>query len=133
MTQLSPKPGSHHTNGRGSFSTNSHIEGLTSASNYSASPPRRVRSKPEPKAIQQPQPQQMPPIPLPQGYAPQRWQWRKWFTGSLQVKVTALAIALGTLPVVLIGTTAYFTASQSVEEEVISNDKITATDLLDKL
>jgi twitching motility protein PilJ/methyl-accepting chemotaxis protein PixJ len=34
---------------------------------------------------------------------------------------------------VLTGTTAYFTASQAVEEEVISNDKITATDLLDKL
>ena len=133
MTQLSPKPGSHHTNGRGSFSNNSHIEGLTSASNYSASPPRRVQSQPEPKAIRHPQPQQIPAIPLPQGYARQQWQWRKWFSGSLRVKVTALALIIGTIPVVGVGTFAYFSSSGQLFEEAVQKERVNAHDLSDKL
>ncbi len=132
MTQLSPKPGSHHTNGRGSFSNNSHIEGLTSASNYSASSPRRVQSQPEPKAIRQPQPQQLPPIPLPQGYARQQWQWRKWFSGSLRVKVTAAAIAIGAIPVVLIGSVAYFATDVQFKHQLYQNEQINAKDMKDK-
>ena len=134
MTQISPKPGSNKgSNGRGSYSKNIQFEDLTSASHYSSAPRRRAQSYQQPKAIQQPQPEEMPPIPLPQGNVHQRRKLFKWFSGSLRVKVTALALTLGTLPMVLTGTTAYFTASQAVEEEVISNDKITATDLLDKL
>jgi twitching motility protein PilJ len=69
---------------------------------------------------------------LPKRQAP----WRRFpilsFT-SLRTKATILALAIGTIPVVLVGTTAYFTASKGIEEQIVQSEKTNAEDLEDKL
>ena len=47
----------------------------------------------------------------------------------LQHKVTALAIALGTLPVLLIGSTAYFFASRSIGRQIVQ-EQVQRTDII---
>jgi methyl-accepting chemotaxis protein PixJ len=135
MTQLSPKPGFHHNsngNGRGSYSKNSHVEGRNSAIHY-VPPARQVQSQPEPKTLQQPLLEVPPPISLPQAYAPRRWQWGKWFSSSLRVKTTIAAIAIGTLPVIAIGTIAYLTTSQQYHQQILQKEQTDIGDLKDKI
>jgi len=57
---------------------------------------------------------------------------RSWFS-SLQTKVTALALAIGTLPVVMVGLTGYFVAGQEIQDQVLEGEKTNAVDLEDKL
>lgn len=52
---------------------------------------------------------------------------------SLRTKATLLALAIGTIPVVLVGTTAYFTASEGIKEQIVQSEKTNAEDLEDKL
>jgi methyl-accepting chemotaxis protein PixJ len=52
---------------------------------------------------------------------------------SLRTKATALAIAIGTLPVVAIGATAYYFANQSLTQRISSEQKDKAVSLTDKL
>ncbi|HAA32926.1 MAG TPA: chemotaxis protein, partial [Cyanobacteria bacterium UBA8553] len=61
--------------------------------------------------------------------------WRFSIVGftSLRTKATLLAVAIGTIPVVLVGTTAYFTASKGIEEQIVQSEKTNAEDLEDKL
>ncbi|HEY9829525.1 MAG TPA: methyl-accepting chemotaxis protein [Stenomitos sp.] len=130
MTQLSPKPGSHH-NGRNSSFKNTHPEERTSAIHYSSST-RQLQSQLDANSLQQPL-LEMPPIPLPANYTRPRWEWGKWFSTSLRVKTTVIAILLGTLPVVSIGTVAYFTTSQQVRQQVLQKEQFDMGDMKDKI
>lgn len=57
----------------------------------------------------------------------------KFGTKSLRGKATLLAVAIGTLPVLLVGATAYLTASQGLREQIIQSELTNASDLEDKL
>jgi twitching motility protein PilJ len=51
----------------------------------------------------------------------------------LRTKATLLALAIGTIPVVLVGTTAYYTAGQGIKEQIVQSEKTNAQDLEGKL
>ena len=136
MTQLSPKPGSNHKanhngNGRGSSFKSNHPEERNSAIHYSPST-RQLQSQLDSNTLQQPL-LEMPPIPLPSKYVRPRWEGSKWFSTSLRVKTTAIAILLGTLPVLSIGTVAYLTTSQQVRQQVLQKEQFDMGDMKDKL
>jgi len=59
-----------------------------------------------------------------------KWNWRSL---NLRTKATALAIAIGTLPVIAIGTAAYFAASAPLREEVFRTQTEQANQINDKL
>src|ERR687886_192047 len=61
------------------------------------------------------------------------WHFRSLNLTSLRTKTTILALAIGTIPVALVGTTAYFTASKGIEEQIVQSEKTNAEDLEDKL
>ncbi|HEY9605007.1 MAG TPA: methyl-accepting chemotaxis protein [Allocoleopsis sp.] len=135
MTHTSPKSRSHHnSNGRGSYSNSQsvRVEGLTSATNLSSNSVHRVQSAPEIKPIQLPQPE----VTLPYAHtskSPRRGKLSQWFSSSLRVKTTIVAIAIGTIPAIAIGTMSYFTVSNQVREQVIQSDRNTMDDLKDKI
>lgn len=52
---------------------------------------------------------------------------------SLRTKATIFAIAIGTIPVLLVGATAYLIASQGIREQIIQSERTNASDLEDKL
>jgi len=52
---------------------------------------------------------------------------------SVRVKATALAIALGTLPVIVIGATAYFLTNKKITEDVIREQQVNVTSVADSL
>lgn len=54
------------------------------------------------------------------------------FTG-LRTKTTILALAIGTIPVALVGTTAYFTAGQGIKAQIVQSETTNAEDLENKL
>jgi twitching motility protein PilJ len=56
-----------------------------------------------------------------------------WAKLSLRWKVTGLAIALGTIPAMVLGGTAYYIASQSVEKKILQETQIQAKEMADKL
>ena len=135
MTQLSPKPGSNHSsnaNGRGSYSKSTHVEGRNSAIHYSP-PTRPVQPYTEPQSLQLPDFKAIVPIAQTQGNPLKRLNLGRWFSSSLRVKTTAIAIAIGTLPVLLIGSVAYLTANQQFKEQTLHNEQVNALDLKDKL
>jgi uncharacterized protein HemX len=69
----------------------------------------------------------------PQGH-PQRHHTEKRSRGlSLKNKATALAIALGTLPVIAIGATSYYFADQSITKQITQQKQQTAHELADKV
>ncbi|MBW4467883.1 MAG: GAF domain-containing protein [Pegethrix bostrychoides GSE-TBD4-15B] len=57
-------------------------------------------------------------------------RWRKL---SLKNKATTLAILLGTLPVILIGGTSYFLASQSLSNQITAAQQDSTAEVLDKV
>lgn len=131
MTQLSPKSNSGNSaNGRSPYSTGLQFVDQTSATN---SPPVvQVPSYVDQKASKGYSLQGIgssTPISRPTKW----WQSLQWFSGSLRVKAMAAAIAIGTLPVLGIGTFAYFSTSQGVERDAFTNLRINNQDLLDKL
>jgi twitching motility protein PilJ/methyl-accepting chemotaxis protein PixJ len=130
MTQIPPKPHYRNSsnNGRGSYST-----GIQSAPNYATSLPGQVQSYPEQQAGKLSGPEEMG---LPGQLQKKRFQGQnafRWFSRSFRVKVTAFAILIGTLPVLGIGTFAYFSTSQGVERDAFNNLELNSQDLLDKL
>ncbi|AFZ17147.1 methyl-accepting chemotaxis protein [Allocoleopsis franciscana] len=136
MTQLSPKPGSnrnpnHNGNGRGSSFKSNHPEERNSAIHYSPSN-RQLQSPLDGNTLQQPL-LEMPPIPVPANYTRPRWEWGKWFSTSLRVKTTVIAILIGTLPVVSIGTVAYLTTSQQLRQQVLQKEQFDMGDMKDKI
>ncbi|MGL5835542.1 MAG: methyl-accepting chemotaxis protein, partial [Waterburya sp.] len=52
---------------------------------------------------------------------------------SLKTKATLLAIAIGTIPVLITGVTAYYFANKSITEEIISTEELQASELQDKV
>jgi twitching motility protein PilJ len=54
------------------------------------------------------------------------------FTG-LRTKTTIVALAIGTIPVALVGTTAYFTAGQGIKTQIVQSETTNAEDLENKL
>jgi twitching motility protein PilJ len=71
-------------------------------------------------------------LPLQKQQTP-RWRFPSLRLTNLRTKATLVALAIGTIPVVLVGTTAYFTASKGIEEQIIQSEKTNAEDLEDKL
>jgi methyl-accepting chemotaxis protein len=128
MTQISPK-NSSDSNGTGSYSENIQLEGRTSATNH---PPfRQVESYQEQKAFKRPQAEE---LVLPdQGTRHLRHKGLRWLSGSLRAKTLAVAIAIGTLPVLGIGTFAYISTSQGLEKDTFADLQINTQDLSDKL
>jgi twitching motility protein PilJ len=66
----------------------------------------------------------------------QKTPWKRFsnqaFT-SLRTKATVLALAIGTIPVALVGTTAYLTASTGIKAEIIQNEQHNTGSLQQKL
>jgi hypothetical protein len=85
------------------------------------------------KASQWSEPELMGQITKTQGSRHQRRGGMKWLTASLRAKTLAVAIAIGTLPVLGIGTFAYFTTAQGVEKQNFASLQVSSQDLLDKL
>jgi twitching motility protein PilJ/methyl-accepting chemotaxis protein PixJ len=135
MTQLSPKPSHHNSsnNGRGSYSTNLQFEGRTSATNYPPALPGLVQSYPEAKGGTWQPLEEMEPPRQARRKRSKPWDAVRSFSKSLQLKTIAVAIALGTLPVMGIGTFAYLSTSQGVEKDAFNNLEIATQDLQDKL
>jgi twitching motility protein PilJ/methyl-accepting chemotaxis protein PixJ len=134
MTQLSPKPGSSNSqNGRVAYSANTPVDGRIPANNYPPSSPHQIQSYQGQKLTQWSQSNEMGQIPLPQGYRRQRRLGLKWLSGSIRAKALALAIAIGTIPVLGIGTFAYFSTAQGVEKQNFGYLQTNTQDLLDKL
>jgi twitching motility protein PilJ len=65
----------------------------------------------------------------------QRPQWMRFFykRGSLRVKAIALSIAIGTLPVLLIGAIAYQLTSQSLTRQIVASQEELSDELKDEL
>ena len=131
MTQIPPKPISENANnGQGSSSQTNSVEGLIYASNYS---PVGLMFSQEETGIKTSNSGKMEPqfqtygASLPQ----EKTSW--WRSASLRTKATVVALAIGTVPVVLVGLTAYFVASQSIGEQIIKTEKTIAIDFEDKL
>ncbi|MGB7441843.1 MAG: methyl-accepting chemotaxis protein [Coleofasciculaceae cyanobacterium] len=61
------------------------------------------------------------------------WNFTKLDSLSLRVKATMLALAIGTIPVAIVGSSAYFASSQGIKEQIIQNEQTNAEDLEDKL
>ena len=131
MTQLSPKSDSQNEkNGRVSSSKNMQVEGRTSATHYS--PPSGLLPYPETTAIKPSRSHielspQTPRGPL------QLLQGRWWQLTSLRSKATALAVVIGTVPVLLTGVTAYNFANQAVTEQISAAKLQRATGAEDKV
>jgi methyl-accepting chemotaxis protein PixJ len=65
---------------------------------------------------------------------PQKQNWlQQWTKLSLRTKATALAIALGTLPVIGVGSLAYYSADQTISEKVFAARLASATTFSDKI
>lgn len=73
--------------------------------------------------------------PLPLSNQPQKFQspgsWLRRV--SLKTKATAIALAIGTLPILGIGAIAYYFADQAIKKEIITTQQASATGLSDKL
>jgi twitching motility protein PilJ/methyl-accepting chemotaxis protein PixJ len=118
MTQIPSKPTSTNgTNGLGSSSKNLQIEGLTSATNYSSAPLPLLSSQ-EQKAITLLKSKEIVPRAKTQGGSLPQRSARWWQAQSLRNKATALAIALGTVPVLLTGVTSYYFANQQITQQI---------------
>lgn len=131
MTQIPPKPVSQNAdNSLGSFSKTNKVESLTSATNYH---PVNLPLSQEETAIKLPNPEEMEPQFQTKGSPLQQKGKFWWRSASLRTKATVLALAIGTVPVVLVGLTAYFVASQSINKQIVQNEQTIAKDLEDKL
>jgi twitching motility protein PilJ/methyl-accepting chemotaxis protein PixJ len=117
MTQISPKPSKNETNGRMPSSKMIQLEGGISGTH---SLPVHHTGVTESGLL-------LPKAPFLQRQR-QGWRWT-----SLRTKATALAIALGTLPVLLTGATAYFFADQSISQQISTAKLQRATGAEDKL
>jgi len=132
MTQIPSKPTSQaDKNGRSPSSKSLHIEGRTAATH---SPPSlALVSSAEQKAIKSSTSKQLEPRTQTQGGPLQLLQPNRWRLASLRTKATALAIALGTVPVLLTGVTSYYFANQGITEQISSTKVSRAVGAEDKV
>jgi methyl-accepting chemotaxis protein len=128
MTQLSPKHSSNNnSNGRGSYSESTQ-EGQTFVTS-----PSELLSFQDQQAIKLPRPQETKSSSQTRKSPLQQLLGQGLQFKSLRTKAMAVAIAIGTLPVLGIGTFAYLSTSQGVEKSAFNNLETSSQDLLDKL
>lgn len=131
MTQIPSKPVSPNAqNSQGSFSKTNQVEGLTSATNY---PPVNLRFSQEETAIKLPNSEEIEPTFQTQELPPPQKGASWWRAANLRTKATILALAIGTVPVLLVGLTAYFVANHNINKQVFENEQNSTQDLQDKL
>lgn len=65
--------------------------------------------------------------------AGQPHSYQSWRFASLRTKATIIALAIGILPVLAIGSSAYFVANQKIEEQVLQYETSDGFDFEDKL
>ena len=133
MTQIPSKPSSDkNSNGRSPYFENIQLEEETSTINNS--PTGEVQSFQEQQVFKLPKPSLLvePDFKAPKNPL-QRHPTRWWRFASLRTKAIAVALALGTVPIVAVGTIAYFAASQGLKQQIIQNEQVNANDLQDKL
>jgi methyl-accepting chemotaxis protein PixJ len=120
MTKSSPPNFAKNANGR-----SYQIDEQTTVNEDQAQP-----SVPEKKFFSI-QPKRLPiSIPINVG---ERHPYRTWRFASLRTKATIVALAIGILPVLAIGSSAYFVANQKIEEQVLQYETSDGFDLEDKL
>ncbi|BAZ44534.1 methyl-accepting chemotaxis sensory transducer with phytochrome sensor [Chondrocystis sp. NIES-4102] len=56
-----------------------------------------------------------------------------WQRQNIRFKTTVLAIAIGTIPTIMIGSIAYYFANQSIAREIVTSKQQTATGVADKV
>jgi twitching motility protein PilJ len=127
MSNIFPESGSvNHTNGRVSDSNTFQVESQTSASS-------RMLPLQGTKASQQAKLESSKLLTSEQrgfrlGYLSGLWS----FT-SLRTKAMVVAVTIGTIPVVLVGLTAYFAANQGVVNQIFQNEQVNGNNLQSKL
>ena len=132
MTQIPPKASSNNnSNGRGSNSKSIEIENRTPVTNDF--PPSGLFSYEEQEGFKPTKLKENEQIVPAQKNALQRHPAGQGRFTSLRTKAIAVALALGTIPVVLVGTISYFAASQGLKQQIIENEQVNANDLQDKL
>ncbi len=137
MTQF-PKPNSQNSaNGNSSSVISSQVEERTPTTDSPYDPPNSLSSqnqgatdaqeiKPLKSELRN-QPQETEEVLL------QRQQSHWWQKLSLQVKATAMAVAIGVIPVLAVGGIAYFVADQGIRQQISDNAIAEAIDRGDKL
>ncbi len=137
MTQF-PKPNSQNSaNGNSSSVISSQVEERTPTTDSPYDPPNSLSSQnqaatdaQEIKPLKSESRDQPPEI---QEALLQRQQSRWWQKLSLQVKATAMAVAIGVIPVLAVGGIAYFVADQGIRQQISDNAITEAIDRGDKL
>lgn len=87
--------------------------------------PPTEQDSPQPPRLQPPSPQL-------ENKSPQKSRLR-WSAWSLRTKTTLLAIALGTLPVLIIGGAGYFLASRTLTQSAADTKKEQSVEIMDKI
>ncbi len=137
MTQF-PKPNSQNSaNGNSSSVISSQVEERTPTTDSPYDPPNSLSSQNQAatdaqeikplKSELRNQPQETEEVLL------QRQQSHWWQKLSLQVKATAMAVAIGVIPVLAVGGIAYFVADQGIRQQITDNAIAEAIDRGDKL
>ncbi len=137
MTQF-PKPNSQNSaNGNSSSAISSQVEERTPTTDSPYDRPNSLSSQnqaatdaQEIKPLKSESRDQPPEI---QEALLQRQQSRWWQKLSLQVKATAMAVAIGVIPVLAVGGIAYFVADQGIRQQISDNAIAEAIDRGDKL
>ena len=127
MTQIPPRNSFEKTTNEGHIASNGfpiggQIPAIEESSSFSTLLPPQ---KSEPSEKTRSLPLQKPQNPW--------WHFRSLNLTSLRTKTTILALAIGTIPVMLVGTTAYFTAGRGIEEQIVQSETSNAEGLQDKL
>jgi methyl-accepting chemotaxis protein PixJ len=133
MTQNLPKPSPES-------SRNGHANGRAVRPNGMVPPPPpsryvMVETEIEPnsiEAVQMPM-QSMEQSPQVNSFLKNWTEKNFWRKLSLKNKATMLAVAIGTLPLLLIGGTAYYLASQELSDKVLTAQRSATSEVLDKV
>ena len=132
MTQISPKSNSQNTtNSKGSISNPIPVADQMPATNTSLSHQSAASSAQ--KAIKLPEIEWISGKGQTQKNPLQRQSGSWWQSQSLRTKATALAIAIGTMPVLLTGFTAYQFANQSITKQSATTTISSANGMEDKV
>lgn len=127
MTQTSPKPTPQNdTNGYSQYAKNGVVESEVSAT---AHPLAANLISPPQQTVQDAEATK--PLELEGVHRVQRQGIlrRRWQKLSLRTKATALAIAIGTLPVLVIGASAYYFADRAIVKQISQAKQARAVDL----
>ena len=118
-------------NSSSSVLTSFQVENADSTLNYSPNPPLPPLPSSQAETDIQPQPEVESEFLTQKAPHKQGQSW--WFFTSLRTKATTLALAISTLPVLVVGSTAYFAANQGIERQIFQAEQTDATNLEDKL